>query len=125
MNQFWNEYFNTLNSILQSKFFLYFSIILFFITLIGTWKTFEKTGKKGYLSIIPFYSNYIFFKIVTKHGWLFIISFIPIVGIFYQLYVNYQFVKKFGKNFGFALGLTFLSPIFYTKLGFDESEFKN
>lgn len=125
MNQFWNEYFNTLNSILQSKFFLYFSIVLFFITLIGTWKTFEKIGEKGYVSIIPFYSNYIFFKIVTKHGWLFIISFIPIVGIFYQLYVNYQFVKKFGKNFGFALGLTFLSPIFYTKLGFDKSEFKN
>lgn len=68
MNQFWNEYFNTLNSILQSKIFLYFSIILLFITLIGTWKTFEKIGKKGYLSIIPFYSNYIFFKIVTKHG---------------------------------------------------------
>lgn len=125
MNQFWNEYFNTLNSILQSKFFLYFSIVLLFITLIGTWKTFEKTGEKGYVSIIPFYSNYIFFKIVTKHGWLFIISFIPIVGIFYQLYINYKFVKKFGKNFGFAIGLTFLSPIFYTKLGFDESEFKN
>lgn len=93
-------------------------------SIAGTWKIYVKAGEHGWACIVPFYGNYVFFRIVTGNGWLFLLQFIPIFGTIFGLIANFKLGKLFGKSTGFCIGLTFLAPIFRAILGFGNSEFE-
>ena len=57
-----------------------------------------KGGYSGFVSFIPFYSQYALYDIAVGNGWMFLVSFIPIFGLIYALYVSYQIGKVFGKS---------------------------
>lgn len=59
---------------------LVIGLISYILTVIAGWKIFEKAGEKGWKSLIPIYSTYIFYKIVgmKKWFWAMIISSIVI-----------------------------------------------
>ena len=110
----------------------YMIVILAIVVLqiIAMWKIFTKAGEKGWKSIIPIYSTVILFKISGLSPWLILIylaSFIPIAGpiaiIALTAVLAYKLAKSFGKDGAWAVGIFFLSVIFYMILGFGGSTY--
>ena len=101
------------------------AIIVALVTLAGQWKTFKKAGKPGWAAIIPIYNFYVMLKIGNnKWWWILIILFIPLVNL-YGLYKMMAGVSRaFGHGIGFALGLWFLSFIFWPILGFGDEHYQ-
>lgn len=110
---------------LSACFALYLCVCFALIVLciVGNWKSFEKAGEHGWAAIVPFYSNYVLFKIAMGQGWLFLICMIPVVGWIFALVGNYKFAKAYGKSTGFAIGNIFFPYIFTTIIGFDDSQY--
>ena len=58
-------------------------IIVFFIIQIihgiGTWKLYQKAGRKAWEAFIPIYNAVVLMKIISRPWWWVIILFIPIV----------------------------------------------
>ena len=87
------------------------------------WKIYTKAGQPGWAAIVPFYNNYVLSKMVLGNGWLFLLTFIPIVGLVYEIYLTFKLAKVFNKSGLFGLGLLLLPVIFYLILGFGSSQY--
>ncbi len=114
---------NTGGAIGAFIFFLFY-IAIFVVIIAGMWKTFTKAGQPGWGAIIPIYNVYLLCKIAGRPGWWVILFFIPIVSIVIAIVLSVDIAKSFGKGIAFALGLIFLSPIFYCILGFGSAEYQ-
>lgn len=93
------------------------------VMIVANWKLFTKAGEPGWAAIIPFYSNYVLFKIAFGNGWLFLLCLVPIVNVVINIMLFFKLSKAFGHGVGFGLGLLFLSPIFLLILAFGSSEY--
>jgi len=93
------------------------------LAIIAMWKIFVKAGEPGWAAIIPFYNLYVLFKITWGNGWKFLLLLIPIANIVFYIITMVKLAKAFGKSGGFAVGLVFLSVIFYCILAFDQSQY--
>ena len=101
----------------------YLFIMLAIFCLVCCWAIFEKAFEHGWGALIPFYSNYLYFKITWGNGWKFLLLLIPIANFVFAIITMVKLAKAFGKSGGFAVGLIFLSVIFYCILAFDQSEY--
>lgn len=118
------------------------------------WFIFAKAGEKGWKALIPFYSDYINYKIAwdgkiylalligsigsTILGSIFglihpalgmvisVIMSIVVTGAqaVAKMILQFKFARAFGKNDYFAVGLYFLSNVFTAILAFGECEYK-
>lgn len=123
---------------------LLFILALLVVMVIAFWQIYVKAGEPGWASLVPFYSQYVLFKITWGNGWLFLIptglTFVSQVleragtGNFlaFPIYLAscaigimtvWKLAKAFGKGGGFAVGLFFLSPIFLCILGFGSARY--
>ena len=93
------------------------------VSIAGVWKAFEKAGQPGGAAIVPIYNVVIMLQIAGKPLWWIILLFIPIANIVVLVLINIALAEKFGKGVGFALGLIFLSPIFWCILGFGDAQY--
>jgi hypothetical protein len=93
------------------------------LAIVAMWKIFEKAGEPGWAAIIPVYNVYVLFKITWGNGWKFLFLLIPIANIVFAIITMVKLAKAFGKSGGFAVGLIFLSIIFYCILAFDQSQY--
>ena len=93
------------------------------LAIVALWKIFEKAGEPGWAAIIPFYNLYVLFQITWGSGWKFLLMLIPIANIVIAIITMVKLAKAFGKSGGFAVGLIFLSIIFYCILAFDQSRY--
>jgi len=103
---------------------LIFNLAILVLVVVGFWKVFTKAGQPGWFSIIPIFNLFILLKIVGRPWWFLILLFIPLVNIFAFAVVSMDVAKSFGKGIGFAIGLFFLSFIFYPILGFGKAEYQ-
>ena len=55
-------------------------LVICVVCLIAAVKIFSKAGIAGWKVIVPFYSNYLQYKLVFGNGWLFLLNLIPFVG---------------------------------------------
>lgn len=94
------------------------SLVLAILLIVARWKIYEKVGEEGWKSLIPFYSDYILYKIAWGNGWLFLLQLIPIVNIVISIICMVKLSKAFGQGGAFAAGLIFLPNIFELILGF-------
>ncbi|MEN6636937.1 MAG: DUF5684 domain-containing protein [Clostridiaceae bacterium] len=101
----------------------FLSLALAVLAIVAMWKIFEKAGKPGWAAIIPFYNIYVLFEITWGNGWKFLFLLIPIANIVFAIITMVKLAKAFGKSGGFAVGLIFLSVIFYCILAFDQSQY--
>ncbi|MBQ8198192.1 MAG: hypothetical protein IJZ76_02045 [Lachnospiraceae bacterium] len=104
---------------------IYYIILLAvsILSIIGMWKMFAKAGKPGWAAIVPFYNMYCLFEIGWGNGWMFLLMFVPCVGIVFQIILFFKLASAFGRGVGFGFGLLFLTPIFYMILGFGEADY--
>jgi signal peptidase I len=103
--------------------YLFFSLLFFVLTLVGLWGIFEKSGYKGWMSIVPFYNLYIWLKIIKKPLWWYIFLLIPFINVFVILLMIVEICKCFKKYDLGAQALGVLFPFFYLPyLGFSKKE---
>jgi Family of unknown function (DUF5684) len=88
------------------------------------WKVFTKAGEPGWAAIVPIYNLIVLLKIAGKPAWWFLLMLIPVVNFVIAIVMAISLAKNFGKGTGFALGLIFLSPIFYPILGFGNARYQ-
>lgn len=108
------------------------------LSIIGMWKIFTKAGEKGWKSLIPFYNQYTLAIITGVSPWWILIVLgaslisglvpaISLIGTAASIYFNVvqsvSLAKSFGKDEAFAVGIFFLSPIFYFILGVGKAEY--
>ena len=77
----------------MSLIFMFVIAVVLVLYILAYWMIFRKAGEAGWKALIPFYGTYI----------------------------EYKLSYSFGHGVGYALGLTFLTPIFLLILAFDES----
>ncbi|MGH7529148.1 MAG: DUF5684 domain-containing protein [Gemmatimonadales bacterium] len=88
------------------------------------WKVFTKAGQPGWAAIIPIYNLIVVLQIAQKPVWWVLLLLIPGVNIFFLIVTYLAFARNFGKGLGFALGLTFLSLIFYPILAWGGAQYQ-
>jgi hypothetical protein len=91
--------------------------------LVAMWRVYVKAGQPGWAAIIPIYNLYVLTKIVGRPAWWVLLFFIPFVNFVILILLMMDLAKSFGKGTGFALGLIFLSPIFFMILGFGDARY--
>jgi len=80
----------------------------FTIPTIFAWKLFEKAGRKGWETLIPYYNLYVFLLIIKKPKWWMALLFFPFLNVFIYMLMLVELVKCFNK---FALWQQFLAVI--------------
>ena len=99
--------------------FFFVGLIITVVSIVGLWHVFQKAKEPGWAAIIPFYNQYVLFKITWGEGIMFLLQLVPLVGLVFTIITNLKLAQAFGKSIWFALGLIFLNPIFLCILGFD------
>lgn len=100
---------------------IYLLIIVF--SLVCTWKIFSKAGRKGWESLIPIWNTIVMFKIAKLSPWWILAMLIPFVNFIICIYLYIKLAQAFNKGVGFAIGLIFLSIIFFPILAFGNAEY--
>lgn len=57
-----------------------------------------KGGRPWWSAFIPFYSSYTWFEVATGCGWLFLLTYVPVIGIVVGFYALYSLGKRFYRN---------------------------
>ena len=93
--------------------------------VISLWKVYTKAGEKGWASLIPFYTDYVMYRITWGEGLNFLYQFVslPIVPTVVRIITNIKLARSFGKGDGFAVGLILVPVVFYPILAFGKSEY--
>lgn len=98
-------------------------IAIAIISIVALWRIFTKAGKPGWASIIPFYNMYTLYQVAGMNGWMFLLTFVPIVNVVILVMLCLNLAKAFGKTGAFAVGLILLSPIFMLILAFSNAQY--
>lgn len=103
--------------------YLLVMLALAVLSVIAYWRIFTKAGEPGWGCIVPFYGQYLLFKIAWGNGWLFLLMFVPVVNVVVYLIALYKLCAAFGYGIGFFIGMLFLTPIFLMIMAFGPSEY--
>ena len=88
------------------------------------WKVFEKAGRPGWESLIPFYNIYIITtKIAKLPWWYLLLFFIPIANIYAIFKIYIEFAKNFGKSTLFGVLLVFFAVILIPVLALGDAQY--
>lgn len=98
-------------------------VVMLFLVIIPMWKLFVKANKPGWASIIPIYNTIVMIQIAGRPVWWIILFFIPIVNFVILIIITENFVRAFGKNAGFVVGVIFLPMIFIPLLGYSDVKY--
>lgn len=121
-------------------------LVFYVVAAIGSWKMFEKAHEAGWKALIPFYNDYIRFKISwnTRYFWIYLvlecvggclIFFAPnlmaayiaetisiVAGIMWAV-LQYNIAAAYGKGLGYTLGLILFPYLFYMIIGFGGAQY--
>ena len=100
------------------------SLALGVLLIVAMWVIFKKAGKPGWAAIVPFYNIYVMYEITWGSGWRFLMLLIPLYNIILAIQTQVKLAKAFGKSGGFAVGLIFLTYVFYPVLAFGGSVYQ-
>ena len=82
-------------SILQ--WFIFF-LVLQVVHYLGTWKLYEKAGRKSWEAAVPVYNSIVLMKIINRPTWWTALLFVPIVNLIMFIVVWVETLRSFGKN---------------------------
>jgi len=104
-------------------------LVFVVIQVVSMWIVFEKDGRPGWASIVPFYNMWVLAQIGGMSGGIGLLmcfsNLIPIIGnlIGWVLWIiiSLGVAKAFGRGVLFGIGLSFLPWIFYPILAFSKN----
>lgn len=103
--------------------YIFLTLIFFILSIAGLWGIFEKSGYKGWMTIVPFYNLYIWLKIIKKPLWWYLFLLFPFINVFVLLLMVVEICKCFKKYGLGAQALGVLFPFAYLPyLGFSKKE---
>jgi signal peptidase I len=74
-----------------------FFFIIQVIHFLGTWKLYQKAGRKAWEAIVPIYNAYVLLKIIQRPVWWIVILFIPIVNVIFLPVLWVETIRSFRK----------------------------
>lgn len=77
---------------------LIFVLVVQVIHGLGTWKLYEKAGRKSWEAFIPIYNSIVLMKIINRPTWWTALLFVPIVNLIMFIVVWVETLRSFGKN---------------------------
>jgi len=72
--------------------------IIQLIHFIGTYKLYQKAGRKSWEAAVPLYNAYVLMKIIRRPSWWVILLFIPIINLLMFPVIWIETIRSFGKN---------------------------
>ena len=99
------------------------SLALSVLLIVAMWRIFQKAGKPGWASIVPFYNIYIMYEITWGNGWRFLMLLIPFYNIYFAIKMMVDLAKAFNQGVGFAIGLLLLPFVFNLILAFGGAQY--
>jgi signal peptidase I len=79
------------------QWFIFF-LVLQVVHYLGTWKLYEKAGRKSWEAAIPVYNAIVLMKIINRPTWWTALLFVPIVNLIMFIIVWVETLRSFGKN---------------------------
>ncbi|THF49963.1 signal peptidase I [Flavobacterium supellecticarium] len=79
------------------QWFIFFLVIQI-VHYVGTWKLYEKAGRKSWEAAIPVYNAIVLMKIIDRPRWWTILLFIPIVNLIMFPVIWVEILRAFGKK---------------------------
>ena len=101
-----------------------FFLCVLVIYIVSFWLIFEKSGRPGWLCLIPIVNIVVWLHIAGKSGWYLLLFFIPIVGTILWVATIIDFARSFRHSTAFGVALLVFPPIFYIIIAFDASEYR-
>ena len=80
-----------------TEWFLFFLAVQV-IHFLGTWKLYQKAGRKAWEAAVPVYNAVILMKIINRPWWYVILLFIPIINLIMFPVVWVETLRSFGKT---------------------------
>ena len=97
-------------------------IILGVIDILSEAKLFIMAGKNGWECIVPFYYDYVKYKITWGIGWLFFLSYIPYVKYIAKAITNVKVCKVYNKyTFWNVVGMLIIPHIYIMVIAFSKN----
>lgn len=75
-----------------------FFLIVQLIHGLGTWKLYEKAGRKKWEAFVPVYNSIVLMKIINRPSWWTFLLFIPVINLIMFPIVWVETLRSFGKN---------------------------
>ncbi|MDN3677386.1 signal peptidase I [Flavobacterium paronense] len=79
------------------QWFIFFLIVQL-VHGLGTWKLYEKAGRKSWEAFIPIYNSIVLMKILNRPTWWTLLLFIPIINLIMFPVIWVETLRSFGKN---------------------------
>lgn len=76
----------------------FFFLILQVVHFLGTWKLYQRAGRKAWEAAVPVYNAVILMKIINRPWWWVILMFIPIVNLIIIPVIWVETIRSFGRN---------------------------
>lgn len=97
-------------------------LIVLFYAVVG-WKIFVKAGKPGLASLVPVHNVVVSLEIAGRPLWWIFLTFVPLLNVLVLVLLAFDFAKRFGKGWLFAVGLVLLWFVFLPILAFGRSKY--
>lgn len=98
-------------------------LVIFAVNIAAWWMLYDKAGKPGWTSIVPFYNLYVLTEIVGRPVLWFVLLLIPCVNWIVALIVMIDLAKSFGKGTGFGVLMWLFAPILVPVLAFGGAQY--
>jgi hypothetical protein len=99
-------------------------LVVIVLEIAAMWRVFTKAGQPGWAAIIPIYNIVVMMRIAQRPAWWTLLTFIPIINLIVTIIAFLDIARLFGKSAGFAIGMVFLSFIFFPILGFGSAQYQ-
>lgn len=80
-----------------TEWFIFF-LILQVVHFLGTWKLYQRAGRKAWEAAIPVYNAIVLMQIINRPRWWVILFFIPIVNLIIIPVTWVETIRSFGRN---------------------------
>ncbi len=95
-----------------TQWFLFFLLVQV-IHFIGTWKLYQKAGRKAWEAAVPVYNAVVLMRIINRPWWWVLLMFIPIVNLIIFPVVWVETIRSFGRHSTADTWLVVLTLGFY------------
>lgn len=95
-----------------TEWFLFFLAIQI-VHFLGTWKLYQRAGRKAWEALIPVYNGFVLMEIIKRPKWWIILLFIPIVNLLMFPIIWIETARSFGFNKRIYTVLTLITLGFF------------
>jgi len=75
-----------------------FFLIIQVVHFLGTWKLYQKSGRKPWEALVPIYNGIVLMQIINRPKWYVFLLFVPIVNLLMFPVLWVETIRSFGKN---------------------------